>query len=159
MTEGVAGPKLREMLLASKPSDYGIVPSTELPNVWAALMEMPVGRATASLVAVADGATSMYFSTGGGIIGGHAHESVRAANRALLAAIEKLLAGFVVKDAPVAVLPGAVSFAVLTHDGLRVARDTEERLKTKKSPLWPVFFLGHAVITELRKVSDTTPGG
>jgi hypothetical protein len=151
-------PKLREMLLASKPSDYAISPTTELPHVWAVLMEMPVGAATASLIAVADGATSMYFSTGGGIIGGQAHESVRTANHTLLVMVEKLLRGFVVKDAPLPVVPGAISFVVLTHEGLRVARDTEDRLKTKKSPLWPVFFLGHAVIAELRKVSAKPPG-
>jgi hypothetical protein len=50
-------------------------------------MDMRVGKADVSLVAVADGTTST----------------------------------------PLEVVAGAVSFAVLTHEGLRVARDTEER--------------------------------
>jgi hypothetical protein len=29
---------LREMLLAAKPSDFGLAPTPELPRVWAAMM-------------------------------------------------------------------------------------------------------------------------
>jgi hypothetical protein len=62
-------PALREMLLSAKPSEFKIAPTPELPRVCAAMMEMRVGKADVSLVAVADGTTSMYFSTGGGFIG------------------------------------------------------------------------------------------
>ena len=148
-------PDLRSRLLASTAADYHIVPTSELPHVWAVLMEMPVAKGVASLVAVADGSTSMYFSTGGGIIGG----GERDANRKLLLAVEKLLAGFVAKDAPTKVLPNAISFVVLTFEGIRVARDTEERLKTKTSPLWPIFYLGHGVITSLRTATETRAPG
>ena len=147
-------PDLHARLLASTPSEYGLAASAELPHVWALLMEMSVSNAVASLAAVADGSTSMYFSGGGGIIGGGEHQSVREANRQLLIAAEKLLGGFVAKDAALKVMPSAVSFVVLTFEGLRVARDTEERLKAKTSPLWPVFYLGHAVITALRTATE-----
>ena len=96
----------------------------------------------------------MYFSTGGGIIGGGEHQRVRDANRKLLLAVEKLLAGFVANNEPTKVLPKAISFVVLTFGGLRVARDTEERLKTKKSALWPIFYLGHGVVTSLRTATE-----
>jgi hypothetical protein len=146
------------MLLGSKPADLHLAPTAELPHIWAALMEMPVGGNVATLAAVADGTTSMYFSTGGGIIGGSEHESVLDANRKFLLAVDKLLAGFVVKDEPLKVIPGAISFVVLTYDGMRVARDTEARLSSRASPLWPVFVLGHAVITALRQASPHATG-
>ena len=149
---------LRAALLASKPADYGLAPTTELPHVWAVLMEMQMTGAVASVVAVADGSTSLYLSSGGGILGGHAHDAVREANRKLLLACEKLLAGFVAKAEPTKVLPNAVSFVLLTHEGMRVARDTEERLKSKTSPLWPAFYLGHGVISALRTSTQETPG-
>ena len=38
---------LRAMLLASKPSDFGLAPTPELPHVWAAMMEMQFAHATA----------------------------------------------------------------------------------------------------------------
>ena len=147
-------PALRETLLSAKPSEFKIAPTPELPRVWAAMMEMRVGKADVSLVAVADGTTSMYFSTGGGVIGGGQHESVRGANRQMLILIERLYPAFVARESPLEVVAGAVSFAVLTHEGLRVARDTEERLIQKKSPLWPVRYAGEQVITALRVATE-----
>lgn len=154
-------PAPREALLASKAGDYGLLPTTELPHVWAALMEMQVSDAVVSLVAVADGTTSMYFSKGGGIIGGHAHEAVRAANRKFLVGVERFFTAkaFVARDRPAEVMKGAVAFAVLTYEGLVVARDTEERLKTRASPLWPLFFLGHEAIAALRGSTEGKAAG
>lgn len=147
-------PALRATLLRAKPADFGLAATPELPHVWAAMMEMRIGKADVSLVAVADGSTSLYFSTGGGVIGGGEHESVRTANRRLLVVSEKLLPAFVVRDAPLAVMAGAVSFAVFTYEGLRAARDTEERVQRKKSPLWPAYDVGQEVITALRLATE-----
>ena len=151
-------PALRKMLLGAKPSDFGLAPTSELPRVWAAMMEWHVNNGVVSLVAVAEGSTSLYFSTGGGIIGGGEHESVRAENHKLLAFIEKSLEMFVQVDTALPVLKGAVTFAVLTYDGLRGARDKEERMTQRQSPLWPVYYLGQGVITALRLATEKPPG-
>lgn len=84
---GDGTPALRATLLRAKAADYGLVATPELPRVWGAMMEMRMGNADVSLVAVAEGSTSLYFSNGGGIIGGGEHERVRAANRKLLGVI------------------------------------------------------------------------
>ena len=143
-------PALRKMLLSAKPSDFGLSPTPTLPRVWAAMLELRIKDAIASLVAVAEGSTSLYFSTGGGVIGGGEHEPVRSENRKFLELIEKTLEMFVPIDAPLPVLEGSVAFAVLTYDGLRGARDTEERMIKRQSPLWPAYYLGQEVITALR---------
>ena len=154
-------PALRKMLLAAKPSDFGLAPTAELPRVWAAMMEWQVGKTAVSLVAVAEGSTSLYFSTGGGIIGGGEHESVRAENRKLLAFVEKGLEMFVSMASPLPVVKDAVTFTVLTYDGIRGARDKEEQITRQKSPLWPVYSIGQDVVTALRlmteKPSDSEP--
>ena len=150
-------PALRAALLSSKPSDFGLAATPELPRVWATLMEMRIGDADVSLVAVADGSTSLYFSNGGGIIGAGQHETVRAASRKLLVVTDKLFEAFVVRDAPIPVVKGTVSFTILTYDGLRVARDAEERLQQKKSPLWPAYWVGQEVITTIRLASEKMP--
>ena len=151
-------PALRAKLLRAKPADFGLAATPELPRVWGAMMEMRIGAADVSLVVVAEGSTSLYFSTGGGVIGGGEHESVRAANRKLLGVIEKLFPAFVAREVPVPVLIGAVSFAVFTYDGLRAARDTEERLRDKKSPLWPAYYIGQEIITALRLATEKAAG-
>ena len=143
-------PALRKMLLSAKPSDFKLVPTRALPRVWAAMLELRFGESIASLVAVAEGSTSLYLSTGGGVIGGGEHESVRKENEKFLALIEKTLEMFVPIDTPLTVVEGSVAFAVFTYDGMRGARDTEERMIRKQSPLWAAYYLGQEVITALR---------
>ena len=156
-----AGADLRRLLLEAKPADFHLAPTPELPNVWAAMMEMRVNKARVSIVAVAEGSTSMYFDPGGAVIGGGEHASVRDANRKFLALVEQFFAAraFVARDAPLDTPNGAVAFAVFTYSGFAVARDTEERLKSKKSPIWPLFFMGHEVIAALREVNEKQGGG
>jgi hypothetical protein len=149
-------PELRKMLLSSKPSDFGLAPTPDLPHVWGTMMEMRVGKAVVSLIAVAEGSTSLYFSTGGGVIGGGEHESVRAANRKLLALVDKALDLFVPIERPLDVMDAAVSFAVLTYEGLRGARDEERKIVERRSPLWPAFYLGQDVISALRRTAGKT---
>jgi len=55
-------PALRAMLPRAKPADYGLAATTELPGVWGAMMEMRIGNADVSLVAVAEGPTSVCTS-------------------------------------------------------------------------------------------------
>jgi hypothetical protein len=121
------------------------------------MLELRFMDSIASLVAVAEGSTSLYLSTGGGIIGGGEHEPVRKENRRFLALIEKTFEMFVPIDAPLPVLQGSVAFAVLTYEGLRGARDTEERMMQQQSPLWPAYYLGHEVIAALRLTVKKPP--
>ena len=150
------GVLLRDMLLTAKPSAFHIEPGRELPRVWAALMEMRMSGTSVSLAAVCDGTTSLYFGNGGGIIGGGEHEPVRAANRKLLLFIETALDLFVPVERALDVIDGAVSFAVLTYEGMRAARDEEKKVKDGRSPLSPAFYLGNEVITALRLTEQKT---
>ncbi len=76
--------RLRGQLLEVDPAELGFSPSPRLPRIWATLMEMGLDTGTASLVAVADGTTSLYLSTGGGVIGGGEHQAVRRVSEAFL---------------------------------------------------------------------------
>jgi hypothetical protein len=149
---------LREKLLSAKPSDFGLAATPELPRVWAALMEMRMSKANVSLVAVAEGSTSLYISTGGGVIGAGEHDPVRDGNRKLLTFIETALDLFVPIERPLEVFDDAVSFVVLTYEGLRGARDEEKKLEDRRSPLWPAYYLGQDVITKMRLATGKTTG-
>src|SRR6266571_9189175 len=75
---------LRRQLLTLDPAELELSPSPGRPRVWALFMEMGLDTGTASLVAVADGTTSLYMSTGGGVIGGGEHQAVRRVSEAFL---------------------------------------------------------------------------
>jgi len=149
--------KLREQIATITPGQLRLAPTSELPRVWAALMELPVSGSVASLLASADGTTSLYFGTGGGIIGGGKHAQVRAANRRFLVALDAALDA----TAPVADFalprPERIAFAVLTHDGKRGADVSEADLRAGTHPLSKAFMAGHEVIAYLRAASAAAP--
>jgi len=85
--------------------------------VWGALLETGYRKGIATLVALVDGTTSLYLSTGGGIIGVGAHDRVAAATRSFLAAAEDhlgLLSPDADSDVPAA---GRVIIQALTYQG------------------------------------------
>src|SRR4051812_19903215 len=79
------------------------------------------GGAFATLVAMADGTTSLYSSTGGGTIGAGAHQAVADATHALLALVDRRLDEFGEDDDSEQPIGARVRFFVLTPDGRRVA--------------------------------------
>ena len=72
--------ELRTMVLNLKPDDIGLTSENFTHPVYAIVMETGFPEGAITLSAVADGSTSLYFSGGGGIIGGGEHENVRLAS-------------------------------------------------------------------------------
>ena len=107
----------------------------------------------ASLVAFADGTTSLYFSNGGGVIGAGEHASVRAASETLLSVAESHVGRFT--PAPGTALPaaGRVRFLVRTFAGTLGAEAGEADLGGGVHSLSAVFFAAQGVITAIREAT------
>ena len=71
---------LRNMVFNLNPKDIGLSKGSFGHPVWGMVMETGFTEGSFTLVAIADGTTSLYFSNGGGIIGGGEHEAVREAS-------------------------------------------------------------------------------
>jgi hypothetical protein len=143
---------LRGRLLSADPQEVGLAPTDRLPNVWVALMELAMAGGIASIVCVADGTTSMYTSTGGGLIGAGAHPNVAEANARFLEEVERSLA--LLQPVEELLLPQAdvVRFNVMTYSGPRTAAGIPDELAQGSRPLSPLFLAGSDVITQLRMV-------
>jgi hypothetical protein len=149
---------LRRQILRLDPAEVGIGPTPELPRVWGLLMDLGANSGTATLVALADGTTSMYFSTGGAIIGGGEHPQVASATRRLLQVVEDHLDQMPDRtDLP---LPrsGRVVLRVMTYQGNRAADAAEDDLGHRRHPLSEIFHRAHDVIAELRLIDEAAPG-
>ena len=98
------------------------------------------------------GRRAFTLSSGGGVIGGHDHESVREANAFLLATANQLHQHLV----PVPSVPvpetGHAHFYALT-DCAEVGGGQEDDLGHGRHVLSPLFHAGHGVLTQLRLVS------
>jgi hypothetical protein len=121
----------------------------------ALLMETGYPQAVATLVAVVDGTTSLYFSNGGGILGSGADSDVADASRRWLQAGLQFLDQLEpVSDDPPLPSLGATQFVAVTPDGLRTAGASEDELGEGEHPLSPLFYAGHEVIGRVRLVSE-----
>jgi hypothetical protein len=118
-------------------------------------METGYPHGAATLVCLADGTTSLYTSTGGGIIGGGEHEAVALANAALLAVLEEHLPEMAPSTAASLPAPGRTVIQALTYDGRRVFEAAEEELGEGRSTMSGVFYAAHDVITQLRLIDES----
>ena len=144
---------LRQQALDVRASELELQPAGL--QVWGILMEIGYPEAVATLVAFADGTTSLYLSSGGGTIGAGTHETVRTASQAFLEVADAHLDKFTAAtDYP---LPGEgrVRFYVHTFDGILTADRDEQDLGYERDPLAPVFHAGHAVISAIRTLDES----
>jgi hypothetical protein len=139
---------LRQQLLSLTPDQLGEELADE--PILALLMETGYPEAVATLVGVADGTTSLYFSNGGGFIGAGTHASVAEANRRWHELGRSVVPQLeVIADPP---LPdeGMTQFVVVTPEGLRGAVAPEEELGEGRHELSPFFHAAQDVITQIR---------
>jgi hypothetical protein len=81
---------LRNGLLTAKAETTGLKPAAN--EVWGVMMEIGYSKAVASLVAVADGTVSLYFSNGGGIIGLGPHPGPQCVGKELIVLAQQFVA-------------------------------------------------------------------
>jgi hypothetical protein len=117
-------------------------------------MEMGLAGATATLFALADGTTSLYLSTGGGVIGGQGHENVREANAAFLSMANQSRQHLQPASSTPVPKVGYTLFYLLTDAGTITGGGLEDDLGHGRHVLSPLFHAGHGVMTELRIISS-----
>ena len=145
---------LRSQVLDLDPREIGLGPATGSSEAWGALVETGYPNGTASLVCLRDGTTSLYTSSGFGIIGGGGHEAVRRENARFLSVLDDHL--LEMSPSPDQSLPreGRTIIRALTAEGQRLFEAPEDDLGEGRSALSPVFHAAHAVITQLRLIDE-----
>ena len=141
-------------MLQLDPTSAGIQPSDAYPNVWGALMETAYPNGVATLVALADGTTSLYTSTGVGVIGGGEHQSVAAETRGFLAELARHLDQLAPEEGDLPPAVGDVVIRALTYTGRLSVEAPQDELSSRNHPLARVFYAGHRVITALRHIDE-----
>jgi hypothetical protein len=143
---------LRNQILQGSRVKFGL-PQTSAPTQpWGVVMDWGVTKAVATAVALSDGTASIYLSSGGGYIGGQAHDSIR---RAAQTAVE-IAAEFQPQMQPTSAYPlpqqGEVIFYVLTDAGAFTATVPEQELGTHRHPLWKLGDAVQNIITQYRQL-------
>jgi hypothetical protein len=141
---------LRERALRISAASLGLGTSAQT-QPFGVIMETGFSEGVATLVCFATGDASLYFSTGGGIIGGGGHEAVRQAAKRFVEESDPYSALMApAAEYPLA-KPGRTVFYVLTAAGTRSADFLEDDLGDGRTEFSPLFFAGQDVITTLRE--------
>lgn len=143
---------LRNMVLTTKPESLGLRPRGS--DVWGVVMETGYPGAVVSLVALADGTVSMYFSNGGGIIGLGPHPEPHRIGKELIASAQKFfLQASATKTFP---LPkqSYTRFFFLTGNGVVSVEAKEDDLGNQRHALSPLFHQAHELISAIRVIDE-----
>ena len=144
---------MREQIFSMPAREIGLEPGPGHTHVWGVLMETGYPQAVVSLVTIAEGTTSLYFSSGGGIIGAGEHKAVRETSMRFIAFVDQHVDAFAPATDHAMPAVGRVRFYVRTFDGLRAAEASEKELGENRHPLSPFFRAGHAVIAAVREAT------
>jgi hypothetical protein len=143
-------PRLRTLMLQGSRAKFSLIPTSKPTEPWGVVMDWGVKNATATVVAMSDGSASVYFSNGGGYIGGKGQEPIRmAAQRAVEAAQAVQLPAQTTTSYPLPEQHG-VCFYLLTDAGVFMFRTTEQELNSPNHPLRKLGDAMQGVITEYR---------
>ncbi len=150
--------QLRERILNLNPTELGLKPSIAFPHAWGVIMETGYDAGSAMLVALADGTTSLYYSTGGGIIGSGGYSPVAEASKKLVSQADDYVRHYpATTDFPLPEV-GQVKFYFMSYDGVRVAETTEDELTSGKRTLSPLYQHAQASLKQLHQLSSKKRG-
>lgn len=165
LSAGETGPKgttavnnlyvgLRQQALQSSRASLELPEPSSVTEPWGVLMETGYEQATITVLALADGNASIYFSTGGGFIGGQRHESIRRAAVAMVREASRHVQ--VMKEVKSFPLPenGNTVFYLLTDSGVFSASAGEQALGEGGHDLSALFYAGQDVITQFRVLEE-----
>ena len=146
-------PGLRSTALSVEPGSIDVAPTVELPRVFGVVMDMGMERGTATFVAFAEGAVSLYYSSGGRIIGAGGREEIRSVAHELLLVAEANLDAFDSATHDALPTPNHSQITILTYDGAVRTTAASDDLGNGRVPGTAVFLAVHDVITKLRELN------
>jgi hypothetical protein len=131
-------------------------PSDTPSNPCAVVMDWAVTSGVATVVAVSDGSASIYYSSGGGSIGGgYTRPAIRDAALHVVSIASKFLDAMQPTDNFPLPESGGVIFYIVTHGGVLMAKASVELLSTNRHPLSELGNSMQSIITEYRKLETT----
>ncbi len=147
---------LRRQVLTLKSEAIG---GAQVNGITAFVMDMGMTNGVATIVATADGAVSMYTSSGGGTLGLGGHEKPRQAARELLQSLPLYTAHFPAAGEDYPLPPkDQTTFWLVSDQEVKTAKvDNRTLLEHPGHPLLPLFARAQNLITAIRTVERRPP--
>ena len=151
----LVGPDFRSLVLSRSLLAKDVADAVT-PTPTAAAMDWNVGDGVGTLVAFSDGAVSLYYSSGGGIIGAGTHEQVRVPAMRCHALLSQL-ADQLVPTTQYPLPPAAQVTFWLARAEVTLGSDhfAAEELSEPAHPFYAVHAHAQATMTALREQQDS----
>ena len=143
---------MRQRALETAPASLGLTSSLAENEPYGLLMEMGIADSVVTLACFANGDAGVYYQSGGGMVGGIAHENVRKAAKELVALSRKALPRMSRAAAHPLPSPGMVRFYALTPRGTFTVETDREALGESPNELSALFSSGQEVVAQMRQV-------
>ncbi|HVT57041.1 MAG TPA: hypothetical protein VHR45_01460 [Thermoanaerobaculia bacterium] len=146
---------LRRQAIETDPKRLALAGELQVEEPFGLLMEMGTSNSVVTLACFADGDARVLYKTGGGMIGGISHESVRNAAKELIALAGKALPRLTKTTSYP--LPGEdrIRFYVLTRGGVLTIETSRQALGDRRGgELSSMFQSGQEVVAQMRQVGD-----
>lgn len=143
--------RMRKRALDKVPANFVLEGHEDEP--YGALMEMVISDSAVTLACFADGDAGLYYQSGGGMVGGGAHENVRKAAKDFLTLAGKAVPRMIKTANHPLPAPGRVRFYVLTPKGILTTETDREALAEESgNELSALFYSGQEVVAQMRQV-------
>lgn len=146
--------RMRRQAIEADPMRLGLAGELQKDTVYGALMEMGISKSTVTLACFADGDARVFYKSGGGMIGGISHESVRKISQEFIAAVQRALPTLTKTATYPLPDPDQVRFFALTPRGIFAAETDRESLGSPDSALSSLYYKGQEVVAEMRQVQE-----
>ncbi len=146
--------QLRQRILSMNPTELGLAPTATAPNVWGVVVELGYEVGSATLVSLADGTTSLHYSTGGGLRGRADYAPLAEASKALVVEAHKYMYQMTITTNFNLPQAGQVRFFLMTYVGVYTADAPEKSLSSATHPLSPLFQHTQETLSQLRTLAE-----
>ncbi|HVT16360.1 MAG TPA: hypothetical protein VHQ90_09315 [Thermoanaerobaculia bacterium] len=145
---------LRRQALDADPARLGLAGDEAPGEPYGVLMEMGMSNSVVTLACFADGDARLFYKTGGGMIGGISHDSVRKVSKDLVALARKAAPRMIRTTNHPLPGPDRVRFYVLTVGGVLTTETSRQALGERQSELSELFQGGQEVVARMRQVGE-----
>ncbi len=146
--------RMRKEAFGMSAQRYSMATDDKADQPFGVVMEIGIPDSVVTLAGYVDGDARVYYQSGGGMVGGFAHESTREAAKAYVAASFPVLR-HLAKTAEQPPLPaeGKLRFSALTARGILTGEVDRQVVGDEGNPFHTLYYAGQEVVAQMRQVS------
>ena len=149
---------LRRQILDGDRNKFSLPEGSNPEDPWGVVMDWGVTNGTVTVMAWSDGSASLYYSSGGGHLGGAGQPTVNAAAKRTVSVAREFRSQMKHTDTFPLPRMGGVIYYLLTDQGVFTATSTEKEIVEGRDPFAKLANSAQDIITQFRLLQEQASG-